>query len=94
VNNTGHRPVPPEIREQIETLFRTDSVEWMLDCLIERAQEAWRTSPQGDTATRERLYWKVQAIEDLKSEIKRICTNDAVEAFNGALRRQKNWSTI
>lgn len=94
MNNTGHRPVPEDIRLEIETLFRTDSVEWMLNCLIERAQEAWRTSPPEDAARRERLFWKVQAIEELKSEISRISQADAVEAYNGALRRTRNWSSI
>jgi hypothetical protein len=88
------RPVPEHVRQQIETMFHSDSMEWMLDCLIERAQEEWRTSPPDDPAARERLYWKVQAVEGLKSEVKRICTADAVEAHNRALRRQRNWSSI
>lgn len=87
-------PLPETIRHEIETMFHSDGMEWMLDCLIERAQEEWRSSAPDEPAARERLYWKVQAIEGLKAEIKSICLADAVEAHNRALRRNRNWSNI
>lgn len=86
--------LPPHVTAEIEQFAHSDTVQLVLDGLIDRHQEQWRTSAPENAASREDAYRMVRAIEGLKSELRRLSRDEAVEAYNLALRRKQNWSMM
>ena len=80
--------LPKEIVEQITAFAHSDAVETLLEGMQAEYEARWRSSKPEDTAQREHLYRMVQAVEGLKSEIKRVAQDDTVGLYNrGLLRR-------
>jgi hypothetical protein len=85
---------PQQFVDEINQFARSDAVDFLIASLIERYQEQWRTSAPENTTAREDAYRMVRALGDLKTEIRRVDRDDAVDAFNRGLRRTQNWSII
>jgi hypothetical protein len=85
---------PQHFIDEIQHFARSDAVEWLLDGLIEKYQDAWRSSAPDAQPAREDAYRMVRALGDLKTEIRRVDRDDAVDSFNRGLRRTQNWSII
>lgn len=80
--------LPKEVVEQITAFARSDAIETLLAGMQAEYEARWRSSKPEDTAHREHLYRMVQAVEGLKSEIKRVAQSDMVDLYNrGLLRR-------
>ena len=89
-----NKPVPREFVERVQEFAHSTEVELILDHLIEKYQEGWRTSPPEQADRREHLYRMVQAVEGLKNEIRSIALGEIVEAHNRGLKNASTWSNI
>lgn len=86
---------PREFVEQVQRFATSDVVEQLLDGMKAGYEQDWGSTQPEDSARREHLYHMVQAVEGLKSELRRIAQSDMVDLFNrGALRRDPKWSNI
>lgn len=85
---------PQHFIDEVQAFARSDAVEWLLEGLIEKYQEQWRSSAPDNQSAREDAYRMVRALGDLKTEIRRVDRDGAVDAYNSGLRRAQNWSII
>ena len=86
--------LPRELVERVQNLSQDDAFHLLIDMLISRYMEEWRTTRPDNAAHREHLYNMVKASEALRSEVRNIATDEAITAFNRGLQNKTKWSTI
>jgi hypothetical protein len=73
--------------ERMQVLAQSRDFNTLIDLLIEKYQEEWRTSPPGAPAEhREDLHRMVRACEALRKEVQSIALDERIEAHNARLR--------
>lgn len=85
---------PQHFIDEVQQFAQSDAVEWLIEGLIDKYQEQWRSSDPDAQSAREDAYRMVRALGDLKTEIRRVNRDDAVDSFNRGLRRANNWSIM
>lgn len=83
---------PREFVEQVIAFAKSDAVEILLNGLQATYEQDWAQSKPEDKDRREHLYRMVQAVEGLKSELRRIAQSDTVQLYNRGASRKPTWS--
>lgn len=71
-----------------------DALHFILDLLVEKYSEEWRTTPSDRADRRDHLYHMVRATEGLRSEVRNIASDDAITVYNRSLQSKQKWSNI
>jgi hypothetical protein len=74
--------------ERVQVLAQSRDLSILLDLVVERYLEEWRTSPPEKAERREYLYRMVQAVEALKKEVQTIAVDEYVTAHNSRLKQR------
>jgi hypothetical protein len=86
--------LPREFVERVENLAHDDALGFLLDMLVEKYSEEWRTTPLEREDRRKHLYHMVQATEGLRAEVRSIASSEAITVYNRALQNKTKWSNI
>jgi hypothetical protein len=86
--------LPRELVERVQALAEDDALHFLIDMMIARYTEEWRTTPPERAEHREHLYRMVQAADALRSEVRNTATDEAITVFNRGLQNKTKWSTI
>jgi hypothetical protein len=82
----------PEFVQRVQEIAHSDEISVLLDGLIEKYSDNWRTSDPGNTQNREHLYRMIQAVEGLKAEFRAVSLDEVITAHNRALTKASKWS--
>jgi hypothetical protein len=88
------RKLPREFVERVEALAADPALDFLLDMLVEKYSEEWRTTPPDRADRRDHLYHMVKATEGLRSEVRSIASSEAIEVYNRGLQNKTKWSNI
>lgn len=86
--------LPRELVERVQSMANDDAFHFLLDLMIQKYSEDWRTTPPEDAAKREHLYHLIQATEGLRAEVRTIASDEAITVYNRGLQNRTKWSTI
>lgn len=86
--------LPREFVERVEALAHDPALDFLIDLLVEKYSEAWRTTPPERADRREHLFHMVQAAEGLRSEVRNIASTEAITVYNRGLQNKTKWSNI
>lgn len=77
-----------DFAERMQVLAQSRDFHTLLDLLVEKYQEDWRTSPPDAAARREDLHRMVRAVEDLRKEVQTLALDQKIDAHNARLRNR------
>lgn len=76
--------------ERMQVLAQSTDFSTLIDVLISKYQEDWRTSPPERADRREEIYRMIAACDALRKEVQNIALGDAVTAHNQSLKLRNN----
>lgn len=84
--------LPRHMLDEIRAFAMSDAVEALLDGLRAEYEQNWGATASHEKDRREHLYHMVQAVDGLKSEIRRVAQKADVDFYVSGRRRKPDWS--